>query len=196
MFAERDTIWIDPTCLSSACPRLRAQPEQQSSCHRHAIGRAPGRAPGSAVHMCSGRWNRAELLSEVHTPSPCPRSMQGSSFQRCAHGMGGLFRLLGLRAGPVGAHPLKALSGGECATNSVSIAKRVPGAGRSSSPRGRNVDGFKRVAEACIARIFLHTCHARTGIIKTALRNPRVICMVTQCRCPMTHIAPMHRSHS
>ena len=51
----------------------------------------------------------------------------------------------------ISAHPLKALSGGECATNSVSIANSVPGARRSFAPRGRNVGAFRRAAADCVA---------------------------------------------
>ena len=49
------------------------------------------------------------------------------------------------------AHPLKTLSGGECATNSVSMASRVPALGASSGPRGLKVGGF-RLTPGCCSR--------------------------------------------
>ena len=47
------------------------------------------------------------------------------------------------------AHPLKTLSGGECATNSVSMASRVPALGASSGPRGLKVGGFSLTPGCC-----------------------------------------------
>ena len=41
-----------------------------------------------------------------------------------------------------GSHPLKTLSGGECATNSVSMASSVPALGASSGASGLNVGFF------------------------------------------------------
>ena len=46
-------------------------------------------------------------------------------------------------------HPLKTLSGGECATNSVSMASRVPALGVSSGPRGLKVGGFSLTPGCC-----------------------------------------------
>ena len=45
--------------------------------------------------------------------------------------------------------PLKTLSGGECATNSVSMASNVPGLGDSSGPNGVNVGFFSFTLLCC-----------------------------------------------
>ena len=53
------------------------------------------------------------------------------------------------------AHPLKTLSGGECATNSVSMASRVPALGASSGPRGLKVGGFSLTPGCCSRQLAL-----------------------------------------
>ncbi len=47
------------------------------------------------------------------------------------------------------AYPLKTLSGGECATNSVSMASSVPARGASSGPSGLNVGFFNFTLLCC-----------------------------------------------
>ena len=53
------------------------------------------------------------------------------------------------------AHPLKTLSGGECATNSVSMARRVPALGASSGPRELKVGGFSLTPGCCSMQLAL-----------------------------------------